>query len=404
MSRPGTVGQLRPSLYEEGGDWLWQHSEAAERQVAGPVPRRDRAGARQALRAEGRRATLAGRGHGVGGHRPVRRSQGRPDHVPGVRRAVAGGAGAPAHEPGTRRDDAAPACLPDPRGHGRCRRSCRASPGLGEAARGREPDGSRSRRRRSESCTASCRRSSRPRCGTGGSWRTRARARSCRGASGSRSVPPTTEQVEAIAGRDAARAPGAGDLRRRDGHAPGRGPRLSPSTAWTCCAARSTVDRQLVTVAGRRPRFGPPKTEASVRTIPLPQVVVDALAAHLAAYPPGGTGWCSRSTASRSPGRSSGTCGARSPGPRGSRTRTGLHALRHYYASLLIRHGESVKTVQARLGHAIGGGDAGHLQPPVAGLRRPDARSRRLGARRTPADSLRTAEPLVNDVSAGQRG
>jgi integrase len=27
-------------------------------------------------------------------------------------------------------------------------------------------------------------------------------------------------------------------------------------------------------------------------------------------------------------------------------------ALRHYYASLLIRHGESVKVVQARLGHA----------------------------------------------------
>lgn len=29
-----------------------------------------------------------------------------------------------------------------------------------------------------------------------------------------------------------------------------------------------------------------------------------------------------------------------------------FHALRHYYASLLIRHGESVKVVQARLGHA----------------------------------------------------
>lgn len=29
-----------------------------------------------------------------------------------------------------------------------------------------------------------------------------------------------------------------------------------------------------------------------------------------------------------------------------------FHDLRHYYASLLIRHGESVKTVQARLGHA----------------------------------------------------
>jgi integrase len=31
---------------------------------------------------------------------------------------------------------------------------------------------------------------------------------------------------------------------------------------------------------------------------------------------------------------------------------TGIHQLRHYYASLLIRHGESVKVVQARLGHA----------------------------------------------------
>jgi hypothetical protein len=29
-----------------------------------------------------------------------------------------------------------------------------------------------------------------------------------------------------------------------------------------------------------------------------------------------------------------------------------FHGLRHYYASLLIRHGESVKTVQERLGHA----------------------------------------------------
>jgi integrase len=29
-----------------------------------------------------------------------------------------------------------------------------------------------------------------------------------------------------------------------------------------------------------------------------------------------------------------------------------FHALRHFYASLLIRRGESVKTVHARLGHA----------------------------------------------------
>ena len=33
-------------------------------------------------------------------------------------------------------------------------------------------------------------------------------------------------------------------------------------------------------------------------------------------------------------------------------TGPGVQALRHYYASLLIRFGESVKTSQARLGHA----------------------------------------------------
>ena len=36
----------------------------------------------------------------------------------------------------------------------------------------------------------------------------------------------------------------------------------------------------------------------------------------------------------------------------GGAGRGAFHALRHYYASLLIRHGESVKVVQARLGHA----------------------------------------------------
>ena len=46
------------------------------------------------------------------------------------------------------------------------------------------------------------------------------------------------------------------------------------------------VDRQLVTISSRPSFLAPPKTAASVRSIPLPTVVVDALAAHLAAYPP----------------------------------------------------------------------------------------------------------------------
>lgn len=46
----------------------------------------------------------------------------------------------------------------------------------------------------------------------------------------------------------------------------------------------------------------------------------------------------------------------------------GMHALRHYYASLLIRFGESVKTLQARLRHGDSGGEPGHLFALVAGL------------------------------------
>lgn len=114
------------------------------------------------------------------------------------------------------------------------------------------------------------------------------------------------------------------------------------------------VDRQLLTRLGRTTEFGPLKTRASYRTIPLPMTVVDALNAHLAARDIGdddlvftldarpitrqafGHVW-------RPVAKIAGLNQATGPG---------MHALRHYYASLLIRYGESVKTVQARLGHA----------------------------------------------------
>ncbi|MEO3938971.1 site-specific integrase [Dermatophilaceae bacterium Soc4.6] len=50
------------------------------------------------------------------------------------------------------------------------------------------------------------------------------------------------------------------------------------------------VDRQLVGISGHAPALAPPKTDASYRTIPLPQVAVDALATHLAAFPVGDEG------------------------------------------------------------------------------------------------------------------
>ena len=111
-----------------------------------------------------------------------------------------------------------------------------------------------------------------------------------------------------------------------------------------------TVDRQLVAISGRLPSFGPPKTAAGVRTIPLPSVVVDALAPHLTTFPTQGLIFTNE--AGDMLRRSNfGTMWRRVTK---SVDLEGLHFhdLRHYYASLLIRHGESVKTVQARLGHA----------------------------------------------------
>lgn len=113
------------------------------------------------------------------------------------------------------------------------------------------------------------------------------------------------------------------------------------------------VDRQLIMAGGDAPTFGPPKTAASVRTVPLPDVVGAALAEHLATFPAGDEGliftterggpvrrtkfWDSWRAAVESAGMDEGLR---------------FHELRHFYASLLIRFGESVKVVQERLGHA----------------------------------------------------
>lgn len=114
-----------------------------------------------------------------------------------------------------------------------------------------------------------------------------------------------------------------------------------------------TVDRQLVTKPKGETGFAPPKTSASNRTIPLPRVVIVALNDHIALHSIGetdllftldGKGITRQKFghAWRPAAKAAGLTEA---------TGTGMHALRHYYASLLIRYGESVKTVQGRLGH-----------------------------------------------------
>jgi integrase len=113
------------------------------------------------------------------------------------------------------------------------------------------------------------------------------------------------------------------------------------------------VDRQLLTLARQAPRLAPPKTPASVRTLPLANFVLGELARHLERFEPGEQGLLFTTAAGgpvpRNRFAEAWRAAATSTGLPPSRT---FHDLRHFHASLLIRHGESVKTVQARLGHA----------------------------------------------------
>lgn len=129
-----------------------------------------------------------------------------------------------------------------------------------------------------------------------------------------------------------------------------------------------TVDRQLAADAASAlldgtPVFTTPKTASSSRTVPIPRVVVEAVAAHLAEYGEGPSRLVFTNT-----GR--GATGAPSSGGRvirksgfyetwkaavkaaGLPEHTTPHDLRHTFASLLIAANENPKVIQSRLGHA----------------------------------------------------
>lgn len=109
------------------------------------------------------------------------------------------------------------------------------------------------------------------------------------------------------------------------------------------------VDRQIVDGGV----FGPPKTASSGRTVPLPDVVVNALREHLENFGTGQDGLVFTRASGRPWKRSAfSEAWVRARASLDVPEDLTMHSLRHYYASLLIRHGESVKVVQARLGHA----------------------------------------------------
>jgi integrase len=153
------------------------------------------------------------------------------------------------------------------------------------------------------------------------------------------------------------------------------------------------VDRQLIQT--RPPTFGPVKTAASVRVVPLAEVTLSEMAAHIAAYPVGGEGTVfSRRDGSPLNRDMVSKAFRKAVTQTGAPAATRLHDLRHYYASLLIRHGESVKVVQARLGHASATETLdtySHLWPDSEDLTR-RAVDAVFGR---PADLLRTGQSLA---------
>jgi integrase len=129
------------------------------------------------------------------------------------------------------------------------------------------------------------------------------------------------------------------------------------------------VERQLTVVAGRRPYLAPPKTKTSRRALEMADVVSESLAWHIEHFPPIEVE-VDDETDPRNPVRRMARLlftnakglpvhraswslvwapAVRATGlPKGF----GLHGLRHYYATLLIHNGASVKTVQLALGHS----------------------------------------------------
>jgi integrase len=159
-------------------------------------------------------------------------------------------------------------------------------------------------------------------------------------------VPPTVEQVAALAAASVdwfrpAVVLGAG-LGLRQAEASGL---TVDRVLWLERSVR--VDRQWITSRSRA-EFGPPKTKSSNRTIPASQWVLDELGAHVGRRH---EGFVLHRDGEPVRSRVFGYQWSRTTKVAGVPTMR-YHDLRHAYASMLISAGCSVKAVQHALGHA----------------------------------------------------
>ena len=133
------------------------------------------------------------------------------------------------------------------------------------------------------------------------------------------------------------------------------------------------VRRQLLLIPGSPPYLAVPKTEGSVRDVPLGQVAVEALAAHLRRLPGRrGLRVHQRGRVAYPPEPAGGAVGrwrkaAGLPAP------VRFHDLRHSFVSALIEGGASVTLVSELIGHsspAVTLGVYSHLFPSSADVAR----------------------------------
>lgn len=180
---------------------------------------------------------------------------------------------------------------------------------------------------------------------------------------------PTADQVEALAralpARYAAQPYVAAGTGLRQGEVWG----LEVDRHVDFLRREIRVEQQVKVVAGRRPFIAQPKTKTSKRKVELSQVTAEALARHIELFPPIAVEIDDETNPRRPVRRTARLIFTNSDGqpinrsgwshlwtravagaglPRGF----GFHGLRHFYATVLIHGGASVKTVQLALGHA----------------------------------------------------
>ena len=157
-------------------------------------------------------------------------------------------------------------------------------------------------------------------------------------------TPPTIAQV--IAASESIETPWRGLVAFLAGSGLRIGEALGLNVADVDFLRRTvSVERQRL----QSGRVGPLKSPRSRRVVPLGQVTIDALAAHLAAYPSDGALFLDElgEPLRYRRWRTLWEAAARTSGVDFT-----SHALRHFYASALIAGGASVKQVQERLGHS----------------------------------------------------